>query len=129
MRTAPAHPVLPLTGCDDPSTFRATYVSSQDERFTKRCGHGSVGHDLVSAVIDSWDLCMEACSAYNAYRRGATGPAAGPPCVGAVYVPAYIVEEWAHRRLGFPGNCFLKQALNVAPVEGTTEVVVSPLDS
>ena len=49
---------------------------------------------------------METCSTFNGYIN--TSNKGAVSCKGTVYVPAYIVVEWAIGNTSAPGNCFLK---------------------
>lgn len=71
---------------------------------------------------------MEACSVYNMYRN-VSNPGA-VECQSLVYVPSWLVVQWAISNISFPANCFLKNIsipLQSAANANAFEMVISLL--
>lgn len=118
---------VPETSCGE-SNFTSNYTTESNFFFNKVCDHDIVGFDIVGSVALTWELCMEECGRYNAYRNG-TDPTS---CAAVTFVPSWVDEGSARRNISFWANCFLKYKapdLNTVKNAEAFSIVVSVLQS
>ncbi|KAI9887964.1 MAG: hypothetical protein M1823_000221 [Watsoniomyces obsoletus] len=90
---------IPFSGC--PEVNGTMYEAQLGRLFQKVCDrdwHPVPAEDLLNIMVQTWDLCIEACASYT--RQG------GTRCQAATFVP-----QWSTRKASDgdkPSNCILK---------------------
>lgn len=95
---------IAYSGC--PNNNLSTYETQSGlEKYTLYCGLDMVGNDILEIITPTFQLCMEACAAWNA------SPLVSKACKGVAFAPTFI-------QAGFPGSgvpvdCFLKSVADL----------------
>ncbi|KAI9846260.1 MAG: hypothetical protein M1837_004249 [Sclerophora amabilis] len=99
--------VVEADGC--PKTNGTDYNAGFGGSFKKLCYTDYFRNDLHAVTVTSWDLCIEACAAWNWYKGVHNASA---PCVGSVYTPRWQdQDERIINKFYRPTNCYLKYRL------------------
>ena len=111
---------VPLPDCN-----QKTYTSLMfGGTFGISCQMENLGGDILWIVTHAFDLCIEACSAWNKQPAGSS-TSINASCAGVIWFPSWTNGRLDNFLTGAPVNCILKSTMTgLAPSSGRYAAVL-----
>jgi hypothetical protein len=111
---------VPLPNCNQKTYTSQTYGAT----FSTSCEMENLGGDILWIVTPAFDLCIEACSAWNKQPAGSV-TSINATCAGLIWFPSWTNGRLDNFMTGAPVNCILKYTMaGLAPSSGRYAAVL-----